>query len=272
MSEEKKKCPVCDSAMNQKMLKKEIEFRGVNIECSESLDVCGDCEIETADIAATGSIQRQIADKYRTLSGLLSGQEIASLRKAACLSQKELSDKMSVGVASIKRWETGGIQSKSMDDHLRHHLQPASCCSAITGNREFAISRLKLVVDYFEKTLDMAFLKKGDKLLYNAKYLWYADMLSFRSLGQSMTGATYAALPKGPQLNNYTEIVEATREADTSGEVPLTKEEKDIIESIALRFPHPKQVFDASHEEQVWKERSIGTLISYSGASRLTQI
>ena len=38
--------------------------------------------------------------------------------------------------------------------------------------------------------------------LYAAKFFWYADMLAFRDLGSSMTGAGSAALPLGPQLNN----------------------------------------------------------------------
>lgn len=34
-------------------------------------------------------------------------------------------------------------------------------------------------------------------MLYAAKYLWYADMVAFRDLGRSITGASYAALPMG---------------------------------------------------------------------------
>ena len=38
---------------------------------------------------------------------------------------------------------------------------------------------------------DLFLVKKGDKFLFLSKYHWYADMLSFRELGRSMTGATY---------------------------------------------------------------------------------
>ena len=57
-------------------------------------------------------------------------------------------------------------------------------------------------------------LRPTDRLLYAAKYLWYANMVAFRETGQGiMTGATYAALPYGPQLNNYADLVDLIREA-----------------------------------------------------------
>jgi hypothetical protein len=70
------------------------------------------------------------------------------------------------------------------------------------------------VLDSFEKELGRPLLKKDDRMLYAAKYLWYADMVSFRDLGRGMTGATYAALPMSPQLNNYRDLVDEIFRAD----------------------------------------------------------
>ena len=71
------------------------------------------------------------------------------------------------------------------------------------------------MLERFSSLLGRKLLKSSaDKLLYAAKYLWYADMIAFRETGQGMTGATYAALPHGPQLNNYTELIPLIREAD----------------------------------------------------------
>ena len=50
----------------------------------------------------------------------------------------------------------------------------------------------------FEQKLGRVLLKKTDRMLYAAKYLWYADMVAYRDLGAGMTGAGYAALPLGP--------------------------------------------------------------------------
>ena len=57
-----------------------------------------------------------MSDAYRSKVGLLSGSEIKQFRKKFNLTQESLAKKMTVGVASIKRWEGGIIQSKSMDN------------------------------------------------------------------------------------------------------------------------------------------------------------
>ena len=41
-----------------------------------------------------------------------------------------------------------------------------------------------------------------------------------------MTGATYAALPQGPQLDNYAELAEYIREANESKSEPLNGRRK----------------------------------------------
>ena len=68
----------------------------------------------------------------------------------------------------------------------------------------------------FESVLGKHILRKNDKMLFAAKYLWYADMVAHRETGESLTGSTYAALPYGPQLNNYKDLIQDIIEADES--------------------------------------------------------
>ena len=112
----------------------------------------------------------------------------------------------------------------------------------------------------------------NDRMLYAAKYLWYADMLAYRETGESMTGATYAALPKGPQLNNYKDLVKEIARADETTAVPLSKEEKRIIVRIARRFPKDNLIYRTSHEEQIVQTKNIGAIIPYSDLDQLTGI
>ena len=62
-----------------------------------------------------------------------------------------------------------------------------------------------------------------------------------------MTGATYAALPYGPQLNNYRDLLDAIQKADENVAEPLTRDELRIIEGIASAFPSERMAFDAAH-------------------------
>ena len=265
-------CPICDAAMETRETTKTVTFRDVEIEYSAELSYCHACEIETGDITQTASIQKQISNKYREAESLMSGEEIKQLRAEKGWSQAMLAEQMGVGIASIKRWENVEIQSRSMDNHLRHHLQPGACCSDYTGNRDLSIARIKLVINTFERKLEKTLLVKGDKLLFAAKYLWYADMLAFRDLGRSMTGATYAAITFGPQLNNYRDLLDEIMQADAASVEPLSKEEEQITEAISAKFPLPQQVYDAAHREKAWAEQSIGSIIPYSKSRTLEEV
>ena len=87
-----------------------------------------------------------------------------------------------------------------------------------------------------------------------------------------MTGATYAALPHGPRINNYAELIELIRQADETEEELLTEHEGRILHRIAMAFPTYKAVYDASHREDAWRFKRIGMLIPYSDAHTSTTI
>ena len=188
------------------------------------------------------------------------------------LTQQQLADAMHVGIASIKRWETGLIQSKSMDYALRMQLQSDIRPDNHTGNRGIELARIKLVAGTFEGILGKRLLKVGDKFLFLAKYLWYADMLAFRQLGKGITGASYAAITYGPQLNNYRDLVKPIKDSDVRDAEPLSVEELIIINQVAEKFPKEKDVYDATHREKIWKETPTGALIPYSRTNELTEI
>jgi hypothetical protein len=100
---------------------------------------------------------------------------------------------MNVGIASMDQW----IMPYGFSFFAR----------ITTPEIGISLYRIKLVATSFERILDKRLLKSGDKFLFLAKYLWYADMVAFRLLGKGLTGASYAAITFGPQLNNYRDLV-----------------------------------------------------------------
>jgi len=272
MEKKKLSCPAGHGEMKLAHKKKHMNFKGVDIDYPVACFVCPTCGLEAGTLAQGTEIQKSVADAYRKEVGLMTGNEIIEGRKRRNLSQEKLANMMRVVIASIKRWETGIIQSKSMDKMLRQALSGESCGDLLTGNRALSISRIKLALRYLEKVMDMKVLKENDKMLFAAKYMWYIDMEAYRETGQSVTGATYAALPMGPQLNNYKDLVAAIIKAPEKQAEPLTEEEKLIIEKVACAFPTARQVYDASHREVVWKEKSAGQFIPYSDCFRLTEL
>jgi len=265
-------CPNGHGKMPIKSIAKKVKFRGVDVTIQAEQHVCKVCGIEVGTLEQTAEMQRAISDAYRKGAELLTGREIRELRKQMNLTQAELADKINVGIASIKRWETGLIQTKSMDSALRRVFGSVKVEDMYSGNRDFSIPRIKLVLLEFEAQLGKQLIKEGDKMLFAAKYLWYADMLAYKELGCSMTGATYAALRLGPQLNNYRDLIEDIINADETAAEPLTREENKIISRISKKCPHKWDIYNAAHREGVWKKRAMGEIIPYSDAAELTEI
>lgn len=262
-------CPKGHGAMNEKTIDRAVTFRNVELNVKEDAFECPVCGFSAGTVASSGKLQQEIAEAYRKKTGLLTANDIKALRNEKALTQAQLAEFIGVGIASIKRWETGAIQSKSMDQALRNCLMPEPVVNEMTGNRKLSIPRIRLVAEAFKKELGRSIIKKGDKMLYAAKYIWYADMEAFKRLGRSMTGATYAHLPYGPQLNNYNELLNDIQQAEITSAEPLTEEELEIIREIARFFPHNRMVFDAAHEEPAWKQTENGELISYRFAKSL---
>jgi len=265
-------CPNGHGKMVIEKLDKSVNFRGMDIAFQTEHNVCPVCGIEAGTTNQTAATQRAISDAYRQKVNLLTGKEIREGRKKLKLSQEALAKQMNVGIASIKRWEGGLIQTKAMDRALRLALQGQIPGDNYTGNRTFSIPRIKLVLRQFESILGKRILKKRDKMLFAAKYLWYADMVAFRELGESMTGSTYAALPYGPQLNNYRDLIDEIKNADESMAECLSQEEKRVISKIAMTFPEEQMVYDAAHRETIWRKKGAGAIIPYSDSAELAGI
>lgn len=266
-------CPKCRRAMQRREEEKEITFRGINICYTGTRFVCPECGFEAGSLEQTASVQKNISEAYRRKMGLLTSGEIIEGRKKLKFSQEELAKQLHIGIASLKRWEGSSIQSKSMDKMLRAALAGDCVCGdPYTGNRTLSIPRVKRVLTHFEASLNRKILKKHDRMLFAAKYLWYADMAAFREYGEGMTGATYAVLPYGPQMNNYKDLIDDILNADVTKAEPLSEGEERIIAKIAATFPKDRMAYDAAHREQVWEEKPTGTLIPYTDAVRLTEV
>ena len=248
-----------------------VDFRGVELDIDTDIYECQICGLKAGTDEQAANIQLKIADAYRKKKGLLTSKEIKTCRATMNLSQAKLAKEVGVGVASIKRWETGAIQNASMDNLLRTVLKcEVKSNNPMNGNRELSLPRVKLVLQNLQKLINRILLKNDDKFLYTAKYIFYIDMLAYRDLGKSMTGATYAWLPHGPQLNNYRDLVDEILASDESEAEPLSEAELKIVERVAHRFPRERDAYHSSHKEDVLRNKSIGSLIFYTDANELS--
>jgi putative zinc finger/helix-turn-helix YgiT family protein len=265
-------CPKCNGRMMLRQIHKTISFKGEKLDIQFEEYVCENCQLHVGTVEQTAVIQNLIADAYRKKVGLLTGQELREKREELGISQKELAKRACVGIASIKRWEKGIIQTKSMNAALMLAFQNGIVGNDYTGNSTLSIPRIKSVMKEFEGILGFEFLQEEDIMLFDAKYVFYADFSAHQLLGKSLTGTTYAALSHGPQINNYRELIDEIRNANIEDAEPLTDEEKKIIVRVALTFPTKQSVIDAAHREEIFKNKRKGELIPYTDASELTEI
>jgi putative zinc finger/helix-turn-helix YgiT family protein len=272
MEDLRNNCPLGHGEMQEGTATKEIVVRGEKVSYQLDCLICPVCALTRATVEQTAKAQFAIVDTYRKKTGLLTGQEIKQYREKLGLSQQQLADKAQCSKMSIIRWENGVIQKPASDKAIRDILCPAGIEDEFTGNRALSLGRIKLVYEEFKKYVKYELLIPGDRGLFAAKNCWYADLIAYRELGQGMTGASYAVMPYGPQLDNYADLVNEILKVDTAAVQPLSPEEVEIIRRLSEIFKEQRDAYDASHAEPEWKkiEKNFGRRISYRIAFKLT--
>jgi putative zinc finger/helix-turn-helix YgiT family protein len=97
----------------QEMYKgEEVEFMAIYEYCADSQEY-----IETEDMIRANSLAMK--DAYRRKVGLLTSDDIKNIRGKYWISQKEFSEILNWGKATITRYENHQIQDKAHDDILR---------------------------------------------------------------------------------------------------------------------------------------------------------
>jgi|SRR5450432_2624672 len=80
---------------------------------------CQECGFQTMDSGQSSEFTKAVSDAYRAAHGLLTGKEIRALRLRLNMTQQQFADYLGTGVASVKRWESGQIQDRAMDQLIR---------------------------------------------------------------------------------------------------------------------------------------------------------
>ena len=112
-------CLRCGSELENKVTTMEGEYAGEQYRVPAEAMVCPECGYATLHAGQTDAFSTAVADAYRKRHGLLTSSEIRKIRGDLGMSQEEFAAYLSVGVASVKRWELGKVQEKSMDDLVR---------------------------------------------------------------------------------------------------------------------------------------------------------
>ncbi len=113
------KCIKCSAEMVERPARFANKLGGRTVTVRMHALVCPSCGSKGLDIGRMADYGRLVADSYRKEEALLTSVEIRHARERLKLSQQAFADYLGVGVASVKRWEWGKVQERSMDKLLR---------------------------------------------------------------------------------------------------------------------------------------------------------
>jgi HTH-type transcriptional regulator / antitoxin MqsA len=117
-----RKCPICGAGKLKKTVSTEtFEYKGQEILIPDYITyVCPGCREAIVDPETLKKSGKLLKDFQRKVDGLLTGQQIRTIRKKLGLTQEQMSEIVGGGLKSLARYESGQIcQSKAMDNLMR---------------------------------------------------------------------------------------------------------------------------------------------------------
>ena len=285
------KCLNCDGEhFEEKNLRLHPEVRGEEVEVVVSAFVCASCNAPLMDARQMNQLRRAAADKYRVSHQLLTSEEIIRFRTMLGMSQIAFANYLTVGEASIKRWETYFVQDPVQDEHIRLKCDEAYAeINALevhwkshppdiqSGHRRFSWELFKQAACYL-----IAFTKSP---LFLNKALFYADFKHFKLYGTSITGTRYVHLEYGPCPDQYQNLIalllkqnilisaghHELKSVETADLSVFDDAEKETLQFIAnlAKSDGGKKLLKFSHEEQAFFKTEFLEPISYDFAKKL---
>ena len=105
--------------MTSKVVEMTTRVRGEEIQVRAEGMVCDRCVFRVLTDEQSDAYTIASADAYREKHGLLTSGELEGIRTRLGMSQQSFASFLRVGVASVKRWESGLVQYVAMDQLIR---------------------------------------------------------------------------------------------------------------------------------------------------------
>jgi putative zinc finger/helix-turn-helix YgiT family protein len=217
----------------------EFNVRGEVIIVDVEYYHCLECGEEFEDSKTTIDSYDVAYREYRLRKGMLQPEEIRKLRNQRGLTQKELSDLLGIGIATLNRYENGALQSEAHDRSIKLTMEPRNFLNLLTNSQGIiSDSKKQKIINQLTEEAEISFLEitkdvfgsyKADlysgyknfeleKFFEAIKYfcfqdrvfktklmklLFYADFGHYKNYSVSITGARYARLPYGPVPDQF---------------------------------------------------------------------
>jgi putative zinc finger/helix-turn-helix YgiT family protein len=254
-------CPNCEKETTLLLVKgiEQLNIRGEMIPVETEYYRCQECGEEFEKPRPDYDPLAVAYVEYRRRKNMVQPEQIRAFRKKYGLTQKELSDLLGIGLATLSRYENGALQDEAHDNIFKLSMEAHNFLQLIEKNhtalnegfREKLIRQISAEEKTTENWLDfmleryaayppgvLSGYKRLDALkffqvikfycfqtgIYKTKLLkllFYADFKHFKDYSVSITGVRYAHLPYGPVPDQF----EAWFAAFLDAEPTFSKEE-----------------------------------------------
>lgn len=257
-------CPFCEeeTALNKITATEMMEVRGEKIPIERQYYHCQSCGEDFEELDENYDPYDAAYREYRNRKGWAQPEDIKAFRDQIGLTQKQFSDLLGIGIATLNRYENGALQSEANNTLIRLCMEDTRAFIQLVRSNQAALSEPEkekliqviqgadsqsryLIEDALQQFgsyppsilsggLPFNFEKFSQVMrffcykteVYKTKLLklhFYADFKHYKEHGVSITGAKYAHLPFGPVPHKYQTWLVAVAEWEGN----VTSEEKE---------------------------------------------
>ncbi len=307
-------CETCESDQNVtvKELEKKFSIKGKEVKIKTEVVICNSCQEEVYDAKLGQKLTEKAIDEYNIQYGV-SSCKIKELREYYSISSATLAKIIGCAKKTIFAYEKN--QSVANDTHMTilkfvtndfENLKTLAEINKIkltSKEQDKVFNKKKDIEDIifpysnhyngyidfsFDKFINvfLAIVGKGIGKTKLAKGLFVLDFNSYNEKARSVSGLTYAKMPRGPMPNNFKELldylvdkgiikVETTFEGDITNiniyplkEADMSKLDESEIDLInrAKNYIKDKtatELIELSHEGLIWNSTDNNKFISY---------
>ncbi len=171
-------------------------FKGVEVELTGIYEYCANTDeyLETEDMIRANNLA--VKDAYRRKLGLFTSSEIKATREKYDISQKDFSEVLDWGRATITRYENHQVQDRAHDDILRKIDSDPKWFLEMLKRAKGRLSE-KAFNNYYHKACEL-YNKEKNQYLIDSIYAVYANFDE-----ETVTGGVELDLNKVIEIINY---------------------------------------------------------------------
>lgn len=171
-------------------------FKGIEVEFKAQYEYCANADeyLETEEMIRHNNLA--VKDEYRREVGLLTSEDIKNIRTKYGISQKDLSEILDWGKATITRYETHQVQDRAHDDILRKIDSDPKWLLDMLNRAKQRVSEKTFEKCYHK--VNEQYAKRKNQYLMDSIYAIYADFEDGIT-----TGFSKLRLDKVVEIINY---------------------------------------------------------------------